>query len=167
MSQSYIHGLELIPEVENAANSTSGVRNYTLAEMFSSSDLYEMPIDVQSPEHTQYLAPNPTPSFMHVSRESSKGKNDRVSINSQVGQGARRAEDVYLSLVEPYCNVPPIPVTVDEADEEGTGSGGDIIIEDGIYGQGGISGDIEEDRVFRSKKELMTCLSIMSMREKF
>ncbi|KAL5549095.1 hypothetical protein UlMin_004326 [Ulmus minor] len=28
-------------------------------------------------------------------------------------------------------------------------------------------GDIEENRVFRSKKELMTCLSIMSMRKKF
>ncbi|KAL5582402.1 hypothetical protein UlMin_014844 [Ulmus minor] len=28
-------------------------------------------------------------------------------------------------------------------------------------------GDIEENRVFRSKKELMTCLSITSMRKKF
>ena len=68
---------------------------------------------------------------MHVSRKSSKEKNDRVSINSQVGQGARRVEDVCLSPVEPYCNVPLIPVTIDEADEE------NITIEDGIYGQGG------------------------------
>ncbi|KAL5565013.1 hypothetical protein UlMin_028177 [Ulmus minor] len=72
-----------------------------------------------------------------------------------------------MSPVEPYCNVPPIPFTVDEVDEEGSGSGGNFTIEDGIYGQGGILGDIEEHRVFRSKKELMTCLSITSMREKF
>ena len=65
---------------------------------------------------------------MHVSRESSQGKNDRVSINSQVGQGARRAEDVCMSPVKPYCNVPPIPFTVDEVDEEGSGSGENFTI---------------------------------------
>ncbi|KAL5568403.1 hypothetical protein UlMin_024978 [Ulmus minor] len=81
--------------------------------------------------------------------------------------GERRAEEVCTSLVEPYCNVPLIPFTVDEVDEEGSGFGGNFNREDGIYGQGGILGDIEENRVFRSKKELMTCLSIMSMRKKF
>ncbi|KAL5568364.1 hypothetical protein UlMin_024939 [Ulmus minor] len=126
-----------------------------------------MPINVQSPEHTQYLATNPSPSFVYVSRDSTEGKNDRVSINSQVGQGERRAEEVCTSPVEPYCNVPPIPFTVDEVDVEGSGSGGNFNREVGIYGQGGMLGDIEENRVFRSKKELMTCLSIMSMRKKF
>ena len=72
-----------------------------------------------------------------------------------------------MSPVEPYYNVPPIPFTIDEVDEEGSGSGGNFTIEEGIYGQGGILGEIEEDRVSRSKKELMTCLSITSMQEKF
>ncbi|KAL5548130.1 hypothetical protein UlMin_003361 [Ulmus minor] len=40
-------------------------------------------------------------------------------------------------------------------------------MEEGIYGEGGISGEIEEHCIFRSKKELMTCLSITLMREKF
>ena len=87
MSQSYILGLESIPEVENVANSNSGARNNALPGMFGNTDLYEMPIDVQSPKHPQYLTTNPTPSFVHVSRKSSQGKNDRVLINSQVGQG--------------------------------------------------------------------------------
>ena len=88
------------------ANSNSGARNNALPEMFGSSNLYEMPIDVQSPEHPQYLATNPTPSFVHVSRDSTKGKNDRVLINSEVGQGARRAKDVWMSSVEPYTSNP-------------------------------------------------------------
>ncbi|KAL5561876.1 hypothetical protein UlMin_031623, partial [Ulmus minor] len=37
----------------------------------------------------------------------------------------------------------------------------------GIYGEGGILGDIEEHHIFRSKKELMTCVSITAMTEKF
>ncbi|KAL5555175.1 hypothetical protein UlMin_037411 [Ulmus minor] len=135
MLQSYIPGPESRANVEKVANSSGGARNNALPEMFGSSDLYEMPINVQSPERTQYLATNPSPSFVHVSRDLTEEKNDRVSINSQVGQGERRAEEV--------CT------------------------EDGIYGQGGMLGDIEENRVFRSKKELMTCLSIMSMRKKF
>ncbi|KAL5541110.1 hypothetical protein UlMin_043396 [Ulmus minor] len=36
-----------------------------------------------------------------------------------------------------------------------------------IYGEGGMSGEIEEHRIFQSKKELMTYLSIISMTEKF
>ena len=82
MSQSYILGLESIPEVEEVANSNGGARNNALPEMLGSSDLYEMPINVQSPERTQYLATNPSPSFVHVSRDSTEEKNDRVSINS-------------------------------------------------------------------------------------
>ena len=52
MSQSYIPGLESIPGVENAANSSGGARNHAPVEMFGSSDLYEMLIDVQSLEDT-------------------------------------------------------------------------------------------------------------------
>ena len=56
MLQSYIPGPESIAEVEKVANSSGGARNNALPEMFGSSDLYEMPINVQSPERTQYLA---------------------------------------------------------------------------------------------------------------
>ena len=69
--------------------------------------------------------------------------------------------------VESYQNVPPIPISVVEADAEGSGCGDQIYVEEGIYGEGGISGEIEEHRIFWLKKELMTCLSITSMREKF
>ena len=55
--------------------------------------------------------------------------------------------------VEPYCNVPPIPISVVEADEEGSGSGDHITIKERIYGEGGISGEIEEHHIFWSKKE--------------
>ena len=63
--------------------------------------------------------------------------------------------------------MPPIPISVIEADEEGSGSGDHITVKEGIYGECGMSGEIEEHRIFRSKKDLMTCLSIISMSEKF
>ncbi|KAL5543456.1 hypothetical protein UlMin_007240 [Ulmus minor] len=63
--------------------------------------------------------------------------------------------------------MPLIPISVVEADAEDSGCGDQIYVEEGIYGEGGISGEIEEHRIFQSKKELMTCLSITSMREKF
>ena len=69
--------------------------------------------------------------------------------------------------VKPYCNVHPIPINVVEANDEGSGYGDHITIKEGIYGEGGLLGEIEEHRIFRSKKELMTCLSIILMREKF
>ena len=59
--------------------------------------------------------------------------------------------------------MPPIPISVVEADVEGSGCGDQTCVEEGIYGEGGILGDIEEHRIFRSKKELMTCLSITAM----
>ena len=72
-----------------------------------------------------------------------------------------------ITLVEPYCNVPLIQHTVIQGDEEGSGSGDEKSITEGVYGGGGISRDIKEHQIFRSKKELMTCLSIISTREKF
>ncbi|KAL5550111.1 hypothetical protein UlMin_000287 [Ulmus minor] len=98
----------------------------------------------------------PTPSFVHV-----------VTNATGSSQRGRGAEDVCTTPVEPYCNVPPIPISVIEADEDGSGSGDHITVKEGIYGECGISREIEEHRIFRSKNELMTCFSIISMTEKF
>ncbi|KAL5566318.1 hypothetical protein UlMin_029482 [Ulmus minor] len=108
------------------------------------------------PAHSQFVAPTRTPSFVHVLTNATEG--------SERGTGA---EDVCTTPVEPYQNVPPIPISVIEADAEGSGCGDQIYVEEGIYGEGGILGEIEEHRLFRSKNELMTYLSITSMREKF
>ena len=69
--------------------------------------------------------------------------------------------------VEPYCNVPPIPISFVEANEEGSGSGDHITVKEGIYRECGLSGEIKEHCIFRLKKELMTCLSIISMMKNF
>ncbi|KAL5543574.1 hypothetical protein UlMin_007358 [Ulmus minor] len=108
------------------------------------------------PAHSQFVAPTPIPSFVDVLPNASEG--------TERGTGA---EDVCTTPVEPYQNVFPIPISVVEADVEGSGCGDQICVEEGIYGEGGILGEIEEHRIFRSKKELMMCLSITSMREKF
>ncbi|KAL5581673.1 hypothetical protein UlMin_014115 [Ulmus minor] len=108
------------------------------------------------PARSQFVAPTPIPSFVDVLPNASEG----------IEQGTA-AKDVCTTLVEPYQNVPPIPISVVEADVEGSGSGDQTCVEEGIYGEGGILGDIEEHRIFRSKKELMTCLSITAMTEKF
>ncbi|KAL5581631.1 hypothetical protein UlMin_014073 [Ulmus minor] len=115
-----------------------------------------MPMEMPCPARSQFVAPTPLPSFVDVLPNASEG----------IEQGTA-AEDVCTTPVEPYQNVPPIPISVVEADVEGSGSGDQTCVEEGIYGEGGILGDIEEHHIFRSKKELMTCLSITAMTEKF
>ncbi|KAL5538149.1 hypothetical protein UlMin_046275 [Ulmus minor] len=109
-----------------------------------------------SPGRSLFVSPTPIPSFVDVVRNESEGNEQGTA-----------AEDVRTTPVEPYQNVPPIPISVVEANVEGSGCGDQTCVEEGIYGEGGILGDIEEHRIFRSKKELMTCVSITAMTEKF
>ncbi|KAL5549715.1 hypothetical protein UlMin_004946 [Ulmus minor] len=113
-------------------------------------------MEMPCPTHSQFVALTPIPSFVDVLPNASE--------DNEQGTGA---EDVCTTHVEPYQNVPSIPISVVETDVEGSGCGDQICVEEGIYEEGGILGEIEEHRIFRSKKELMTCLSITPMREKF
>ncbi|KAL5576113.1 hypothetical protein UlMin_017812 [Ulmus minor] len=70
-------------------------------------------------------------------------------------------------LVEPYTNVPPIPHSVSHIDDNEAGSGDEKSRSEGVYGASSISDEIEEYKIFKSKKDLTTSLSIISMREKF
>ncbi|KAL5554014.1 hypothetical protein UlMin_041415 [Ulmus minor] len=70
-------------------------------------------------------------------------------------------------LVEPYTNVPPIPHSVSHIDDNEVGSGDEKSRSEGVYGASSISDEIEEYKIFKSKKDLTTSLSIISMREKF
>ncbi|KAL5558468.1 hypothetical protein UlMin_034679 [Ulmus minor] len=156
LSDSYIPGLDSINEVPNVANSSNVAEDHVLLELFANSYVNEMPMEMPCPAHSQFVAPTPIPSFVDVLPNASEG----------IEQGTA-AEDVCTTPIEPYQNVPPIPISVVEADVEGSGSGDQTCVEEGIYGEGGLLGDIEEHRIFRSKKELMTCLSITAMTEKF
>ncbi|KAL5578710.1 hypothetical protein UlMin_011152 [Ulmus minor] len=155
-SDSYIPRLDSINELPNMANSSNVAEDHVLPELFANSYVNEMPMEMPCPAHSQFVAPTPIPSFVDVLPNASEGNERGI-----------RVEDVCTTLVEPYQNVPPIPISVVEADAGGSGCGDQIYVEEGIYGEGGISGEIEEHHIFRSKKELMTCLSITSMREKF
>ena len=47
-------------------NSSNDTENHVLPEMFGSRDVNEMPIDMPSLAHNQFVEPTPTPSFVHV-----------------------------------------------------------------------------------------------------
>ncbi|KAL5582889.1 hypothetical protein UlMin_015331 [Ulmus minor] len=156
LSDSYIPGLDSINEVPNVGTSSNVAEDHGFPELFANSYVNEMPMEMPSPGRSLFVSPTPIPSFVDVVRNASEGNEQGIA-----------AEDVRTTPVEPYQNVPPIPISVVEANVEGSGCGDQTCVEEGIYGEGGILGDIEEHRIFRSKKELMTCVSITAMTEKF
>ncbi|KAL5557065.1 hypothetical protein UlMin_039301 [Ulmus minor] len=156
LSDSYIPGLDSINEVPNMGTSSNVAEDHGFPELFANSYVNEMPMEMPSPGRSLFVSPTPIPSFVDVVRNASEGNEQGTA-----------AEDVRTTPVEPYQNVPPIPISVVEANVEGSECGDQTCVEEGIYGEGGILGDIEEHRIFRLKKELMTCVSITAMTEKF
>ena len=112
LSESDILGIDSIHKVQNVVNSSNGAEDHILPEFFGSKDVNEMPIKIPSLAHIQFVAPTPTPSFVHVVTNATEG--------SERGTGV---EDVCTTPVEPYQNRPPIPISVVEADAEGSGCG--------------------------------------------
>ena len=102
-------------------NTSTGMETHVLPQVFGSRDLYEMEIDMPSPEHSPFVAATSPASFIYVARTVTKGNNNRDSTNSQGNQEVARTENVSSTSIEPYCNVPPIPYTVTQGDEEGGG----------------------------------------------
>ena len=73
MSEFDIPSLDSIPEVKNVVNSSNGAENHVLPEMFGTIDVNEMPIDMESPTRSQFVATTPTPSFVHVVTNATEG----------------------------------------------------------------------------------------------
>ena len=63
--------------------------------------------------------------------------------------------------------MPSILHTIIKSYDEDSGSGDEKSQTKGVYGACGISREIEEHQLFRSKRELPMSLSIISMTEKF
>ncbi|KAL5564417.1 hypothetical protein UlMin_027581 [Ulmus minor] len=156
-SLNYVGGdYEMLLLKKDVTYSGNVAEDHGFPELFANSYVNEMPMEMPSPGRSLFVSPTPIPSFVDVVRNASEGNEQGTA-----------AEDVRTTPVEPYQNVPPIPISVVEANVEGSGCGDQTCVEEGIYGEGGILGDIEEHRIFRSKKELMTCVSITAMTEKF
>ena len=64
-------------------NSSNGVENHVLPEVLGNRDVYEMQIDMPSPNHSHFVASTSPLSFVHVARNSTEGNNNGVSNNSQ------------------------------------------------------------------------------------
>ena len=119
-----------------------------------------------SPERSPYMVATSPPIFLYVAITVTQGNINGDSTDSQGNQEVAESENVSTTPVEPYCNMPPISHIVIQGDDEGSGSGDEKSQTEGVYRAYGISGEIEEHQIFRLKKELMTSLSIISMRDK-
>ena len=72
-----------------------------------------------------------------------------------------------LPLFQPYTNVPPFEEGSYFHDDTDVSCGDEKSRSDGVYGPRGISEEVEEYQIFKSKRDFNTTLSLISMREKF
>ena len=66
-------------------------------------------------------------------------------------------------LVEPYTNVPPFLHSFSFVDDNDADCGDKKSRSKGVYRPSGISDEIKEYKIFKSKKDLNTTLSLISM----
>lgn len=98
------------------------------------------------------------------------GNCDSPEVSATPAEENVTASDNVSQMRPPFelcTNVPPIGEHNSLLDENDAGFGDDRSRSDGICGPSGISKNVEEYQIFKSKKDLNKSLSLLSMWEKF